>query len=237
MTAHSSSTKNVPFEGPPQTDDGLIAGGDSEAASMHALALTDPTEAHDTPDERFEYDPAQATAAALREYLGGLEIVDDGLELESGVRVEHVGRDVSGNLCLILMLSGRGSSSLAAALDLVAFARSHRSVLLQVYGIEARRRVRVVLVAEHYDTDLRRRLEALEPCGVELVRIGALRTARGERLFALSLSEPPIQVAPAADAAAADRSELNLETFLCRLEPGLAERVQSIVSRFARIDE
>lgn len=212
------------------------AGEGSGAAVGAALRPLNPTseEPLDLDDEPS--DDQSPTVRALSELFGGLEVVDSALELESGTRVDWVGLDPEGDLVLVLPISGRGGSSLTAVLDLVAFAQDHAQVLRRAHAraVQAQSaRLRLVAVAEFFDAETLRRLGALAPCGVELVRLGALRSARGERLYALAMGLPSTGASPPVPVPRGD----DVETLLVGLPEASSERLRSVLRRLERLDD
>ncbi|MHC4261410.1 MAG: hypothetical protein ACYSWX_02735 [Planctomycetota bacterium] len=194
------------------------------------ISATDPTA------ERRDAD----TLRALSELFGGLDVVDRALELDSGVRIDLVALGPGGELFLVLPVSGRGGSCLAAVLDLIAFSQSHATVLTNAYGADvgAVEYLRLVVVAEHYDDDVLRRLTCLKPCGVEIVRLGALRSSRGERVFAALVDssdtiepvfeERTVEVTPAVS---------DLDQQLRSMPAETASHVRDIARALQRIDD
>jgi hypothetical protein len=177
---------------------------------------------------------------ALQEVVPGWQVVDQRLELDSGVLVDLVGVDRGGRVVLVLRVAGRGHSGLTAALDALAFAQRHGAVLRRAYAAERgeeSQSVRVLAVSEHFDEDVRRRLSALAPCGLELVQLGLLRSAAGERLYAL-LQGPPAQERPA-DSPAIPFPEVrdSLEATLATADEDKRKQLRLIAGRLGRLDE
>lgn len=173
-------------------------------------------------------------ARAVSELLGGLRVVDQGLELDSGVRVDWVSVDRSGDLVLLMPVSGRGASSLASVLDLCAFATTHGDVLRRAYDCSPEARLRLVVVAELFEEDVLRRLSVLD--GVELVRLNALRSQRGERVFALPVGPAPAPVAVSPPPPRPPVTD-DIEALLAPLSEETASNVRAVLRRLERLDD
>jgi len=247
------NAQQEPHEGSSETDDvgsparGAIeagAGGSSDTdGSPGSSSDTDgsPASSSDTdgsPASSSDTDgsPAKRGKAALLDALSvaisGFECIDERLELDVGPRVDFVGSDGLGQLLLVLRIGGRGQSSVSATLDVVAFAQRHSEVLCRHLGtgrLRADLPTRIVILADNYESDVRRRLLALKPCGVELMELGALRSAAGERLFVLPLEGDSHAPAPT--------KRTGLEPAVANLPDEQRQKIRSIARRLERLDE
>lgn len=195
----------------------------------------------DRPDEPHEGHPRpraargrsdDALVAALEAAIPGFELADEGLELDAGPLVDLLGVDGEGRLVLVLRAAGQGPSSVAAVLDVVAFAQRRVAVLTRHLANDRLRAdlpFRLVVLAENYAPDVRRRLSALGPCGVELMEFGALRTASGEHSYVLPLGGEP--------AAAAPTVRVGLEPALAELGDEQRQKMRAIARRLERLDD
>lgn len=210
-------------------------GGPARPLDRHLLdSQQDPTE------ELYEADAVGSVVgsggSALLDALGvavpGFEAVDEQLELDDGPVVDYVAVDGVGHLVLVLRTAGRGPSSVAAVLDVLSFSQRRGLVLcrlLNVPRLRADMPTRLLVLAEAYEPDVRRRLSALKPCGVELFEVGSLRSAAGERAFVLPLDADPNH--------AVAQPRAGLEPALADLTDEHRQKVRTIARRLERLDD
>ncbi|WP_145063794.1 hypothetical protein [Engelhardtia mirabilis] len=169
---------------------------------------------------------------AIGAVIPGFELVDEQLELDAGPRVDLIGVDGMGQLLLVLRVSGHGPSAVTAVLDVMAFLQRHGGVLCRHLAVPRLRPElvgKVVVLAEHWEPDVRRRLGALKGCGVEMMEVGTLRSAAGDRLFVLPLEGEPNPTG--------QPLRTGLEPALADLADEQRQKIRAIARRLERLDD
>ena len=165
----------------------------------------------------------------LSEALPGVDILDRDLELDAAVRADLVAVDPVGRLVLVLVVGEEVERAVFDTLDVLAFARSNRSLLVRHI---ASRRVdpglepRVVLVDPACDEQLADRLAPLAPAGIEVFGVRTLRSAAGERSYLVRANDDP-----------GAAGEAGVQAFLDALPLPLREIGAELADRMSRLDD